>query len=148
MQAAREVAQLVHHLAQFRARIREQPGRRGRIVGHPVLDQAQRQRERYESLLSAVVQIAFEPAGRGVAGLDDARPRRLQLLELGAQLGVETRPLQGERRGVRDRPHDLGLVEQRGVVNQGGDPATSSSTGVIPRSSGSGSANSRPSSST
>ena len=61
-------------------------------------DHAQVERDRHEPLLRAVVQVALEPPALGVAGLDDARARRGQLL-----VGV----------GVRERLRDqLGEVAQ------------------------------------
>ena len=45
--------------------------------------------QREQPLLRAVVQVALEPAPRGVAGLDDARSRGAQLAQLGERLGPE-----------------------------------------------------------
>ena len=56
------------------------------------------ERQRDQPLLRAVVQVALEPAARGVAGLDDARARGAQLLDAGAQLGVEALVLELESR--------------------------------------------------
>ena len=68
--------------------------------------QPQVQRERDEPLLGAVVEVALEPAPLVVAGLDDARARGAQLLEPGAQLGLQPLVLERERgrRADRARP--------------------------------------------
>ena len=57
--------------------------------------QPQREREHHQPLLGAVVQVALEPAALGVAGLDGARARGAQLLELRARLRLQ--PLVVER---------------------------------------------------
>ena len=86
-----------------------------RPSGHP-----QRQRERDEVLLRAVVQVALDPPARVVAGRDQPRARRAQLLVAGPQLGVEALVAQREP-GRRARgAHQLRLLEQRGVVHDRG----------------------------
>ena len=59
----------------------------GVLVDQPVGD-PEPDRERDEPLLRAVVEVALEPPPLGVAGGDDARPRRRELL---ARLGVRER---------------------------------------------------------
>ena len=73
-------------------------------------------------LLGAVVEVALEPASLVVAGFDDAGAGGADLGELGAQLGLEARVLERERRGGADRLDELGVVEQRGVVDERGEP--------------------------
>ena len=78
--------------------------------------QAQRERQRYETLLGAVVEVAFDPLSLGVPGRDDPRPRRLDLVELGLDLGLESGVVGGERLealvdtrvgdGARSEPED------------------------------------------
>ena len=50
---------------------------------------AEQEGQRHEPRLRAVVQVALQPPPLGVAGLDDPRARGAQLLQAGAQLGVE-----------------------------------------------------------
>src|SRR3712207_7719953 len=49
---------------------------RARVVAQLRLGDPQRERERDEALLRAVVQVALDAPPLGVAGLDDAHPRR------------------------------------------------------------------------
>ena len=81
----------------------------------------QRQRERDEVLLGAVVEVALDPAARVVAGGDQPGARGAQLLVAGAQLGVEALVAQREPGRRAGRAHELGLLEQRGVVDDRGD---------------------------
>ena len=70
----------------------------GELLGLAALDGAddgaEQHRGGHEALLGAVVEVALDAPARRVAGLDDARARRLQLLRELAQL---------EQRGVEDR---------------------------------------------
>ena len=52
------------------------------------LGEPERERERDEPLLRAVVEVALQPAALLVRGLDDPRARGAQLLDAGAQLGL------------------------------------------------------------
>ena len=90
-------------------------------AGHAVLDQAQQDGERDQPLLRAVVQVALELAAGGVAGLDDPRSRRAQVGQPGAQVGLQALVLERDPGRGRDRADELGLVLQRGVVDQRGD---------------------------
>ena len=81
-------------LAQLRERVRELlPGSGEDLVGavgvvpQPRLREPQRERERDEPLLRAVVQVPLEPAALVVAGLDDPRARGAQLRLLRLALG-------------------------------------------------------------
>ena len=53
--------------------------------------------EREQALLGAVVEVALDAAARRVAGLDDPRTRRAQVLELGEHLGAEPLVVDRER---------------------------------------------------
>src|SRR5207244_6984739 len=66
----------------------------------------ERQRERDQALLGAVVQVALEPAPLGITGLDDARTRRLELDEAVAQLRLEPLELDLGLLSLRDVPDD------------------------------------------
>src|SRR5438874_1790232 len=57
-----------------------------RIGRQPRLREPQRERERDQPLLRAVVQVALEPAALGRLGLDDARSRTPELLLLAPSL--------------------------------------------------------------
>src|SRR5262245_15294321 len=65
--------------------------RRGRvgIASQLPLGQAERDRECDEALLRTVVEVPLEPLARGVACLDDACARVAQLVQLGAQIGLQ-----------------------------------------------------------
>ena len=78
--------------------------------------ESQREREPDEALLGAVVEIALEPAALGVARLDDAGPRRAQILELSPRLGLQALVLEREARRRRDLLDELGVVEEVGSV--------------------------------
>ena len=106
MDAARELAQLVEALGELLLRAwRAARARPAGSFSSFALDQPQVERERDEPLLRAVVQVALEPPALGVAGLDDARARRRQLLV---------------RVGVRQRLRDeLGEVAQPLLVALG-----------------------------
>ena len=90
MQAARDLAQLGERRGQLLADARDRGVRRRRVLVDQAVGDPQPDRERDEPLLRAVVEVALEPLPLGVAGGDDARPRRRELL---ARLGV------GERLG-------------------------------------------------
>ena len=72
-------------------------------------------------MLSPVVEVALEPAPLGIAGLDDASPRRAQVLQLGEHLGLEALVLDGEPCGRADLARELAAVEKRGVVDDDRD---------------------------
>ena len=91
-------------------------------VGELRSRELEREPDPEQALLGAVVEVALEPAAFGVAGLDDARARGAHLGELGAQLGLEARVLERERGGGADRVDEPGVVEQRGVVDERGEP--------------------------
>ena len=82
MDAARELAQLLEREGELLARAGEDLGRRRRVGVELRLREAQRERERDEPLLRAVVEVALELPARVVAGRDDPRARRPELLLL------------------------------------------------------------------
>jgi hypothetical protein len=76
--------------------------------------------EGQQSLLGAIVQVAFQPAPLGVASLDDADAGGSQVVELSQDLGLEPFVFQREP----DRGADLALqVGQRCSVGDDRDPA-------------------------
>ncbi len=80
MDSAGELTELLQTERELFARLREQL-RRSRRVGRQLrLGEAKAESERDEALLCAVVEVPLEPLPLGVAGLDDARARRGQLL--------------------------------------------------------------------
>jgi hypothetical protein len=109
MDAAGQLAQLLERLLELGARSVELAGD-VRIALHPRAQQAQAERERDQSLLSAVVQIALEATTRRVARLDDPGPGGPQLLDFRPQLGVEPLVLERQRGGRPDRADELALV--------------------------------------
>ena len=80
MDPAGELTELLQAERELVARLRDQLRRGCRIVGQPRLGNAKPERERDQTLLRAVVEVPLQPPPLGVAGLDDARPRRRQLL--------------------------------------------------------------------
>ena len=91
----------------------------------PVSDSAAGELEREpdpeQALLSAVVEVALEPPPLGVPGLDDAGTGSSHLGELGAELRLQARVLEREARGGGDGLEEFGLVQERRVVDEGGD---------------------------
>ena len=83
---------------------------RVRVVAELRLEQAELERQRDEPLLGAVVQVALEPLALLLAGLDDARARAPQLLEPGAQLGLQPGVLERDPGGRAHGVEQLGLV--------------------------------------
>ncbi len=91
------------------------------IVGEVLLEHPELEGERDEPLLRAVVEVALEPFSLLLTGREDARTRAVELVEPGAELGLEPRVLERDPgRGGR-RGEQLGLVVERGVVDQGRD---------------------------
>ena len=87
------------------------------LAAHARLEQAQVEREADELLLGAVVEVALEPAARGVGGLDDAHARDAQLLHARAQVGLQALVVECERGRRGGRLHELGAGLQRRVVD-------------------------------
>ena len=65
--------------------------------------------------------FALEKAPRGVAGLDDARARGPQVVELCEQLGLQPLVIDGEARGGADVPCELLLGDGATRMNDEGD---------------------------
>jgi hypothetical protein len=74
---------------------------------------AQQQRQRDQPRLRPVVQVALQPAALGVAGLDEPRARRPQLLQPHAQLGVELRDVAAQQ-AAEERERQHGGGQERG----------------------------------
>ena len=121
MDAARERAQLVERADDLGVGLGEELVDCGAAVGEPAAGELEREPDPEQALLGAVVEVALEPPPLGVAGLDDARARGAHLGELGAQLGLQARVLQREARRGADRLDELGVVEQRRVVDERGE---------------------------
>src|SRR6185312_1492646 len=83
MDAAGELAQLLGRVRQLGDRFVRHRGGCLRGIGQLRPGRAQRQRDRDQALLGAVVQVAPDLATGLVLGGDDPRPLRLQLLALG-----------------------------------------------------------------
>ena len=97
------------------------------IGGRAGTREAQVVGQREQPLLGAVVEVALEPAPLGVAGLDDPRARRAQIMELGQHLGLQPFVLErepdggadlalelGDRHGVRDDRDLAAVAHERG----------------------------------
>jgi hypothetical protein len=70
-------------------------------------------------LLRAVVKVALEVLALPAAGLEQARPRTLQLLETSSKLGVQAAVLERDPCCRADGVEKLRLVVERSVVDQG-----------------------------
>ena len=117
-----ELAQLAQRVGERRARLVEQRTGGGRVAVEPRVGEPERHRDRHQPLLRAVVQVALDPPPLGLRGLDDPRARRAQLLEPGAQLGLQALVLEREPGRRAGRGDELGLVGQRRVVDERRDP--------------------------
>jgi hypothetical protein len=127
MDALRQLAELRQRLGQLLRSDLEQLRRllgagADLLEGHPQAD-----RKSHEPLLGAVVQIALEPAPFGVACLDDAKPRRRELL---ARLRARHR--EGHERREAGEPA-FRLRRQRLVRAQRGDEHTPGHPGDLDR---------------
>ena len=71
--------------------------RRMEVVAEARSCQANGEGQGHEALLGPVVEVAFDPLSFGVPGGDDPRPRRLDLVELGLDLGLESGVVGDER---------------------------------------------------
>ena len=120
MDAAGELAQLGERLRELRARLLEQLDR-PRGPTRTRAGERERERQRDEPLLRAVVEVALEPPPLDVGGLDEPEPGGAQLLEAGAQLGLQALVLEREAGGGDHRVDELGMVAERGVVHDRGD---------------------------
>ena len=117
--AARERAQLGEGVDDLGVRLGEElVDRRRAAVGEPAAGELEGEPDSEQALLCAVVDVALEAPPLGVAGLDDPRAGGAHLGELGAQLGLQARVLEREARCCADGLDELGLVEERRVVNQ------------------------------
>ena len=108
--AARELAQLGERERELLLGAVEQLVGPVGVLVQLALGEPQRQRERDEPLLGAVVQVALQPPALLRAGLDDPGARGAQLLDAGAQLGLQALVLHREAGGGRDRAQQLGVL--------------------------------------
>ena len=120
MDAAGQLAQLGDGRPGLLGRGFEQRLQIGIGARGPVPGDADRQRERDEPLLRAVVQVAFQPAALGVAGLHDPGAGGADLVELDLDLGLQPGVLQGQAGRGRGDPDQLRLVPELGVVDEDG----------------------------
>ena len=75
-------------------------------------------RDRYESLLRPVVQVALDPAPLAVRRFDQTRARSLQLRQPCSQLRLQARVLERQRGSGAHRLHELLVLSERGVMDQ------------------------------
>src|SRR4051794_20922939 len=66
------------------------------VVAEGCTCQAKGEGQGHETLLGAIVEVAFDPLSLGVAGRDDPGSRRLDLVELSLDLGLKSRIVGGE----------------------------------------------------
>ena len=117
---AGERAKLPEAVLELSVRVVEQLRELRVRIGAPVRA-PEREAEGHEPLLGPVVQVALDPPPLLVGRLDDPRPRRPDLLELGPQLGGQPLVLEGEPRRRRRALDEL-RVDGR-VVDQDRDRA-------------------------
>ena len=79
MDAAGEVAQLVERVARLLPGLAHQLGGALVALGRTLLGHPQRQRQRHQPLLRAVVEVALQPPALGVRGGDHTGPGAAQL---------------------------------------------------------------------
>ena len=89
-----------------------------RVAVEPGAGRAERDGERDELLLRAVVQVALDPPAGDVAALHDPRARRPQLLHAGAQVSLQPLVLERERRGAADGAEARAVLGRRRVVDE------------------------------
>ena len=146
VQAAGHGAQLLERGRDLAPRPLELSRRLG-VVRQVPLEHAQLERERDEPLLGAVVEVALEPLALLLAGLDHARARALELLQLRLLLGLQAAVLERDRRPPR-RPPPAARARRRarGRAASAAMRAPSLSTSVVDRPlAGPGSRTGRPS---
>ena len=133
MDPASELAQLGEASLQLGPGPIQHLGHIRRIVIESGSRQLEGQGEGHESLLSTVVEVALDPPALGVAGSDDPGPRRLDGIELDANLRLEPLVLEGETGRRGDRGHQSWPLAERRIVDERGDgPASPVDTGDRP----------------
>ena len=85
MDAARELAQLPDRELRLLARLGDQPRRDRGIALELGLGEPERERQRDQPLLGAVVEVALDPPALGVGGVDDPLARVAQDVDAIAQ---------------------------------------------------------------
>ena len=115
---ARYLAQLPERGRDLAPRLR-QPQAGVSVGSQLLLEQAQLEREGDQPLLGAVVQVALQSLPLLLSGLDDPRTRSPQLLQARPQLDVQAPVLDCDAGRRADGVEQLGLVDQRGIVDQG-----------------------------
>ena len=118
MDAAGELAQLVERSTQLRVGLGEELAGAVRLGAELRAGELQREPEREQPLLRAVVEVALEPPPLLVPGADDAGARRAQLGELGAQLRLQALVLEREPGGRAGRGEQRAPLEQHRVVDE------------------------------
>jgi len=123
--APRELTELVNGRLELVDRGREQAVDLGiGVFAGPALGNAELEGQRNQPLLGAVMQIALDPAPLVVRRRDDTPARLLHLLKLRPHLRLEAGILEREPGGGTGRPNELGLVEQRRVMDEYRDRLT------------------------
>ena len=104
----RQLAELRQGLQRVVGRVGQQRGGAGVAVGLGAsAGEPEVVGEGEEPLLRPVVEVALEPAPRGVAGLDDAVARGAEVLELAEHLGLQALVLEREPDGGADLALEL-----------------------------------------
>src|SRR6185312_9906635 len=103
MSATRELAELLERAVELAAGGVEQPPADHRVVLELAPREPELQRQRDEALLGAVVEVALQAAALAHRDLHEPRPRRLELFDPRAQLGLEALVLELQRGRGRGR---------------------------------------------
>ena len=121
MDAARELAQLAQRGG---SSSRARSSRRAADVGVALqlaLGQAELERQGDEPLLGAVVQVALEAAALEGRDVEQPGAGTLELLDAGPQLGLQALVVERQAGGPGDHADELGLLDQRLLVDDGAD---------------------------
>ena len=148
--AASELAQLVEGGAQLAVGLGEELGGAVRVGAELRAGELERQPEREQPLLGAVVEVALEPPSLLVAGADDPFAGGAQLGQLCAQLGLQPFVFEREPGGRTGRLRAAPRRSSRtGSWTSAATGASAGPSTVTARSaSGAGSSNGRPDAST
>ncbi len=118
MDPAGKLPQLVERGSQLGLCLGQQLGGAVRLWAKPVAGKPQREPEREQPLLRAVVEIALEPTTLFISGRDDSCTGGMELSELDAQLRLQALVLESES-GSSSRSFEQGsALEERRIVHE------------------------------
>ena len=115
--AARERAQFLDRALELFVDVGQQRVERLRIA-RPVAGEPDGEPQAEQRLLGAVVEVALDPAALRVGRGNQPLARVADLVQAGAEVGLQARVLQRELRGCGHRLEQFRILEQCGVVDQ------------------------------